>query len=144
MNVALDELGRSRCEAGGRSLCPIIATRTSLGRPEMISLVNVATQCEVVERYFPFPRPLENLFGSNGRSLPRSEVARHMDVKSRRLVGRNLHLFSKNRHAFTCSHLRSLALLEAVAVHPLRSGDEPVQTVTALNRDRLTARRMEA
>jgi hypothetical protein len=103
-------------------------TRRDIARAFGDDLAGERGTVEVVERYFPFS-PFENLFGSNGRSL-RDQVAQHMDVNPGDWSVE--HLFSKIG-AFTCSIARFGALLEE-AVHPLsRSGDEQLQTVTALN-----------
>ncbi|MHA8964163.1 AbiJ-related protein [Klebsiella pneumoniae] len=126
-DVALDELGRRVLEAGDQPLSHI--TRRDIARAFGDDLAGERGTVEVVERYFPLSSPFENLFGSNGRSL-RDQVAQHMDVNPGDWSVE--HLFSKIG-AFTCSIARFGALLEE-AVHPLsRSGDEQLQTVTALN-----------
>jgi hypothetical protein len=127
-DIPLDEAGRKVLEAADPPLSQI--TRRDIARVFGDDLGGERPTVEVVGRYFPLSTPLDELFGSKGKSL-RDQIAQHMDLNPGDWSVEDL--FGKVG-AFGCSRARFGALLEE-AVHPLsRSGDEQAKTVAALNK----------
>ena len=84
---------------------------------------------EVVGKYFALSTPLEDLLGSNGKSLG-DKIERHMDQNP---GDWSVEFMFNQIGALDCSRARFAKLLEE-AVHPLsRAGKEQLQTVAALN-----------
>jgi len=126
-DIALDEAGRKVLEASDPPLTRI--TRRDLARVFGDDLAGERGTVEMVERYFQLSSPLEDFFGSGGRSL-RDQVAQHMD---RNPGDWSVEDLFGQIGAFDCSRARFGALLEE-AVHPFsRSGDEQRNKVVALN-----------
>lgn len=127
-DIALDEAGRKVLEADDPPLNHI--TRRDIARVFGDDLAGERSTVEMIERLFVLSTPLDELFGSRGRSL-RDQIEQHMD---RNPGDWSVELLFRKIGAFDCSRARFAALLEE-AVHPLaRSGEEQLRTIAALNK----------